>query len=433
MGVRRWCGAGIGMVWGRVSRSGMGMGYQGDIRRFIERLPGQTDTGRILDELHGLLVGALGVGSYQLVTLGGAARGFQVQRSHPGPAGRRLPELGYDCPLFRYFRETRAVYLAYTAAGGGGGAELIELAAEARRQLTDLEPEYGFGLMAGDEPLGLLLVGARLEGAGYTAEAVEGLAELAGNLRLVASLCRLENELESLRELDVLGRMSRGMAHDLNNLMTPIATFVQLKDLGEIPRDVREDLLPVSLRNLETIRRYIRETLTVAEQRQAVMGPCRLDRVVAEAVAGQEALVRGRGVRVELGVSVGVVVRGDESLLQRLLANLLANATDACEAGGEVRVELTPRQGPGGQPWVRLRVVDTGAGMSPETLRRIDTPYFTTKSQGATVGGYGLGLAISRKIVHLHGGAFGVRSGKGCGTTVEVDFPSEQNQDLPKE
>ena len=78
--------------------------------------------------------------------------------------------------------------------------------------------------------------------------------------------------------------------------------------------------------------------------------------------------------------------------------------------------------------WYRLKVIDHGEGISPENLQRVFTPYFTTKNTGDGKRGFGLGLAIARKIVHLHGGNLSITSKEKKGTTVQVDLPSKLNQ-----
>jgi signal transduction histidine kinase len=108
---------------------------------------------------------------------------------------------------------------------------------------------------------------------------------------------------------------------------------------------------------------------------------------------------------------------------------LLTNAIDASPTGSPIRFELE-RQPPldAGREWVRLHVVDAGEGISPENMRRISYAYFTTKDAGDENRGFGLGLAICRKIVRLHGGHLNLASAEKTGTTVQVDLPCRQNE-----
>ncbi len=116
-------------------------------------------------------------------------------------------------------------------------------------------------------------------------------------------------------------------------------------------------------------------------------------------------------------------------LIKRLLCNLLSNAVDASPPESEISVELATLPKTEMRQWFRLKVIDHGEGISPENLRRVFTPYFTTKNTGDGKRGSGLGLAIARHIVHLHGGNLSIVSKEKKGTTVQVDLPNRLSQD----
>jgi signal transduction histidine kinase len=122
-----------------------------------------------------------------------------------------------------------------------------------------------------------------------------------------------------------------------------------------------------------------------------------------------------------------VLVEMDEVLIQRLIANLISNAIDASATDSQIRVELLRLvKTEASRDWLRIRVIDEGEGIRKEDLNRVFTPYFTTKNRGDEARGFGLGLAICRKIVNLHGGNLSITSRQRKGTTVQVDLPSRQ-------
>jgi signal transduction histidine kinase len=136
---------------------------------------------------------------------------------------------------------------------------------------------------------------------------------------------------------------------------------------------------------------------------------------------------RKKHVEVITDVPEEVVAELDEVLLQRMVANLISNAIDASAEGSEVRVELTRlAKTEASRDWVRVRISDRGEGIRKEDLNRVFTPYFTTKNRGDENRGFGLGLAICRKIVNLHGGNLSIASQLKKGTTVQVDLPTRQ-------
>jgi K+-sensing histidine kinase KdpD len=109
-----------------------------------------------------------------------------------------------------------------------------------------------------------------------------------------------------------------------------------------------------------------------------------------------------------------------------LLSNLLSNAVDASDEGAAIEIQLLrlPKTETS-RDWYRIEVVDHGEGISPENLTRIFAPYFTTKNTGDGTRGFGLGLAICRKIANLHGGDLSVVSKLKKGTTMRLDLPSK--------
>jgi signal transduction histidine kinase len=107
-------------------------------------------------------------------------------------------------------------------------------------------------------------------------------------------------------------------------------------------------------------------------------------------------------------------VEGDPRSLEEALLNLVANGIEATPPGGEVVVEVSRDS-----DRIEILVRDTGCGISPETLSRLGTPFFTTREEGS-----GLGVALARSTIALHGGSLSYESEPGKGTTVRARLPS---------
>jgi signal transduction histidine kinase len=228
------------------------------------------------------------------------------------------------------------------------------------------------------------------------------------------------------QELDLLGKMSRGMAHDLNNLLTPVWTLLQLTTETGNTEPVDDELLPVALRNVKTMRAYIKEALFFSENLRPDIQLGRLDLVVRQA-AEVARTSRKKEMEIVTDTPSEVLAEMDEVLIQRLIANLISNAIDASPSGAQIRVQLERlAKSDSGREWLRIRVIDRGEGIPKENLGRILTPYFTTKNRGDETRGFGLGLAICRKIINLHGGQLNIQSQPKKGTTVQIDLPSRQ-------
>jgi signal transduction histidine kinase len=295
--------------------------------------------------------------------------------------------------------------------------------------LKPFEPEFCFPFFVGNELIGLMLLGSKASEELYTPHDLRLLTELSSSLGLVLNQIRLRQQLQVVHEQDLLGRMSRGLAHDLNNLLTPVQTLLQLCLESRLNQETIDELLPMGLRNLETVRSYVNEALFFSRSAKLHGQMGLLDEMVREAVALVQPHAESKSIRVSFSGPSEVIMEMDAVLIKRLVCNLLSNAIDASPAGSEVEARLAPL--PKTEPnrdWYRLQIIDHGEGISAENLQRVFTPYFTTKNTGDGKRGFGLGLAIAHKIVHLHSGNLSISSKEKKGTTVQVDLPNRLSQ-----
>jgi PAS domain S-box-containing protein len=239
-----------------------------------------------------------------------------------------------------------------------------------------------------------------------------------------------ERLLRQAQQLEAMGRLAGGVAHDFANMLTAIIGQAELV-LGELPdwhhaRIELEELLRVAGRAGELARRL----LDLGRTKAAAPRQVALDALVRDSAQLLRNAAGGLAtVRLELaGEDCRVLV--DPSQVELVLLNLVINARDAMGSGGTVTVAtrrvrvgddeaeawypLAP--GPVGEIVVR----DTGSGMDAATLERIFEPFFTTKEPGR---GTGLGLPTCLNIVAQSGGALRVESAVGVGTTITMRFP----------
>jgi signal transduction histidine kinase len=343
----------------------------------------------------------------------------------------RLPWLSLESAVFRYFKSSNAAYLTCRAASALPGEREVERLA--RAELRQFAPEICFPLVSGDDVFGLLLLGAKESDEPFTPNDLHLFQDLVHNLRLVLDQIRLKNQIHLAQEQEMLGRMSRGLAHDLNNLLTPIQTSLQLVQAGVTSPDTLDEILPMALRNVETIRSYVNEALFFSRTHSLKLKHVDLNATVKAAVGLVAAEAQRKNIRLSIDGAARAEAEIDEVLIQRLLCNLLNNAIDATPAGGLIRVEVIPLpRTERNREWYRIRIQDSGVGISPENLKRVFMPYFSTKNTGDKRRGFGLGLAIARKIVHLHGGNMVIASEQGKGTTVQVDLPNHPPAEAAK-
>jgi PAS domain S-box-containing protein len=256
---------------------------------------------------------------------------------------------------------------------------------------------------------------------------------------------RLQNQLHQAQRLESLGQLAGGIAHDFNNLLAVIINYAAFvaEDLDGAPpteecrESLRSDVEQISLA-AERAAHLTHQLLAFA--RREVVQPEVID--VNDVVGDIELLLRRTlGEHVELHSALAPALSPvliDPGQLEQILVNLAVNARDALPDGGTLRidtanVEIDPHHAasraelaPG--PHVRLRVSDSGAGMSPETVQRAFDPFFTTKPPGQ---GTGLGLATVYGIVQQAGGYSQIYSEPGVGTTFTVLLPASDQSVAP--
>jgi len=400
--------------------------YHARVQNLIQTMRAFPEPQFLLEELEHLLANTMKVRSYQIILLDETTRGFSLFHSKPPRPQTQLSDWQIDSPVFRFFQQTKAHYLSCSSAYETTHETILERGA--REQLRHFDPEICLPISSGNEMVGLMLLGSKINQDLYTPHDLQLLTELVRNLGLILNQIRLRNQLQVAHEQDLLGRMSRGLAHDLNNLLTPMQTLLQLFQEANGSRDAIEELLPVATRNLNTVRTYVNEALFFSRASKLKTHPSDLDETVRDAKTLVQIAAQTKDVKIIFNGNGASMIDMDAVLVKRLICNLLSNAVDASPPDSQINIQLSllPKTELH-RDWYRLQITDQGDGISPENLKRVFTPYFTTKNTGDGKRGFGLGLAIARNIVHLHGGNLSIASKEKKGTTVQVDLPSKIN------
>jgi signal transduction histidine kinase len=399
--------------------------YHDKIQAFIQSLPWYTDSKLLMDDFHDLLAKTVTVQNYHVVLLDETTRKFSVFRSYPENLASMPLDMERTSPVFQHFLATKDDTLVLNP--DYASYESTNLERMARQQLKPFNAEFCYCFFSDEDPVGLLLIGRKVSGEPYTPHDQHLIRSVVKNLSLIMNQIRLKQRVLVAEEMELLGRMSRGMAHDLNNLITPIWTYLQLAREIARPEDVSSELLPTVVRNVETIQSYIKESLFYSNTFTPHFLPGRLDQTIYKAIELLKPQLEEKGVTVKCGDLPPVELELDTVLIQRLVSNLLGNAGDASPSGSEIEVQLAPlAQTEASRDWFRMQIIDHGAGISRENLPHVFRPYFTTKDRGSGKRGFGLGLAICRKIVVMHGGNLSITSAEKKGTTVIVDLPNRR-------
>ncbi|MBI4849034.1 MAG: hypothetical protein HY808_10755 [Nitrospirae bacterium] len=229
---------------------------------------------------------------------------------------------------------------------------------------------------------------------------------------------RLEQQVRRLaryEKLAPLGRLAAGTAHEINNPLTSISLNIQMlrdelegMDNHEIIR--RVDSIE---KNTDRVAVITKDLLQFSRITEPVQQPVNINIAIEEALAFLKNKLRD--VIVYKTLSNVSNVMGDAVQLTQVFINILTNSIQAMPEGGHINIESSHSGG-----WVKIKITDTGTGISQENLLKVFDPFFSTKEVG---GGTGLGLSLCFGIINQHNGEIDIESRKGPGTTVTVSLP----------
>ncbi len=235
------------------------------------------------------------------------------------------------------------------------------------------------------------------------------------NMQRTASIERglLEAERKSF-----LANLARGVSHDVNNAFGAVLPLVQqLRSEVEAERiDVQvfaQDLTQIE-HSLQVCRRIFGGMLAFARGGAREVGTGDVLRAIDSTLAVLEESMRRQSIRIDQRLEDQLpLVRGAQGDIEQLILNLASNARDAMQGGGQLCIEAGLRES-----HVQIVIRDTGSGIAPDDMERIQEPFFSTKPHGN-----GLGLSICRSIVWKMQGRMHIESQLGEGTRVEVFLP----------
>jgi signal transduction histidine kinase len=274
----------------------------------------------------------------------------------------------------------------------------------------------------------------------------QDLQELTRELedRVLLRTRELENSNEALRQaqqaliqqerLRALGQMASGIAHDINNAISPISIYTDLLLEREpnLSAEARDRLLTIQraiddvAQTVARMREFYRPREPEVELTDVELNPL-VQQIIDLTRARWSDQPQRRGIMIELNAALTPDlpdILGADNEIRDALTNLIFNAVDAMPEGGVIEVRTSLSTSPAGSEnsaqQVLLEVADTGTGMDEETRRRCLEPFFTTKGERGT----GLGLAMVYGMAQRHGAVLRIDSTTGAGTTVRLLFPA---------
>jgi PAS domain S-box-containing protein len=245
---------------------------------------------------------------------------------------------------------------------------------------------------------------------------------------------KTEEHLLRAQRMESIGTLAGGIAHDLNNILSPIIMSVEMMRMRDADPEAQRWLSLIA-ENAERGADLIKQVLTFARGLEGERIPVQVKHIVKELVSVlQETLPKSIILKCDIPV-MPWLISADPTQIHQVLMNICLNARDAMPDGGTLSLavenvhidenysRMNPEAKAGGH--VQITVEDTGSGMSEETMKRIFDPFFTSKALGH---GTGLGLSTALTIVKAHGGFINVYSELGRGTRFTLNLPAMEDQ-----
>ena len=233
----------------------------------------------------------------------------------------------------------------------------------------------------------------------------------------------LEERLNQSERAAVIGRLTQSVAHEIRNPLNVINLSIDHVNKKYAPEDParREkftQLLSSIKDEIERLKHLVNDLLNYGRPTRFAVETIDMRQLVEETLSllRQQADIQGVWVTID-EQSGPASVRGDRERLKSFVSNLAINALQAMPSGGHLTAQVARHDGE-----VEVKISDTGVGISEESLGKIFEPYFSTKQSG-----FGLGLAVTRKIIEEHQGKIAVESQLQRGTTFTVTLPAAED------
>lgn len=230
----------------------------------------------------------------------------------------------------------------------------------------------------------------------------------------------LTQQLRHLEQLSVLGKAWAMVAHEINNLLTPLTSFAQLALADPDDPELVQKALEKAIRLGNQAAEILQQVPVLAGQQETKKIPYSIQQVVDDVFTAMARDFKKDRIRVQIDIPEQLQVCIDPIGIRQVLMNLILNAREAMlDHGGRLSISACAD----GQS-VKICVADSGCGMTPEQTEHIFEPFYTTKDgKHGQRKGNGVGLAFCRRVIDNHGGTISVDSQPGRGTAFTMELP----------
>jgi PAS domain S-box-containing protein len=271
--------------------------------------------------------------------------------------------------------------------------------------------------------------------AGEQIGAFQFVTDITEKLRDQERLAQAQEALLQSQKLEAMGQLTGGVAHDFNNLLTPIIGGLDMLQRADIDAARKERMIHGAAQSAERAKILVQRLLAFARRQPLQSTPTDIGALV-HGLTGLIGSTAGPRVMLTMDVATDLPpAKADPNQLEMAILNLSANARDAMDGIGHIRISATAETieedrtanlKPG--KYVRLSIADTGRGMDEATRIRAIEPFFSTKGIGK---GTGLGLSMAHGLASQLGGCLTIESQLGVGTEISIWLPESSEAPMP--
>jgi K+-sensing histidine kinase KdpD len=267
------------------------------------------------------------------------------------------------------------------------------------------------------QAVGVIYVDTRSETSSFAAPDLEFLTAVGHVVGMAVENKLLDKKMMHQEQLAAVGQAISGISHDVRSVLTGAVAGVDLLELAYEKKNEEKiaNAYQIIRKSTGQIEAYLSDLLLFVKTTEISRCPTYLNGTINDIIEVTQPTARKKNVKLHVEMPEKVIVHVDGPLIQRVLLNLITNSIEACDKeSSSVHVSMERVEDD-----MYLRVKDTGVGISPENIKLLSEPFFSTKGSGNS----GLGLAISFRIVEKHGGRISVTSEAGQGTTFTIFIP----------